>query len=123
MNCRLSSVLTPLALVAMAAPVSAAVTIPAHTKKQAEVNVLRVVAQKFGVRRLPGLVDRRTRLLANNTEAVCYGRGKRRASNRYSRFVCVVRPNVHTARQGLFVSYRALARRKFSIRWLAYRRH
>jgi hypothetical protein len=106
----------------MAVPVAAAVTTPAHTKKQAEVNVLRVVAQKFGARRLRGLVDPRTRLLADNTEAVCYGRGKRRSRNRYSRFACIVRPNVHAARQGLYVSYRALARGHFTIRWLAYRR-
>ena len=77
MSSRLVSILTPLALVGTAAPVAAAVTTPAHTKKQAEINVLRVVAQKFGARRLPGLVNPRTHLLADNTEAVCYGRGKR----------------------------------------------
>jgi hypothetical protein len=123
MSCRPLAVLAPLALVAMVAPVAAAVTAPAHTKKQAEVNVLRVVAQKFGARRLQGLVNPRTRLLADNTEAVCRGRGKRTASNRYSRFVCVVRPHVHTRGQGLYVSYRASARGRFRIRWLLYRRH
>jgi len=123
MSSRLVSILTPLALVGIAAPVAAAVTTPAHTKKQAEVNVLRVVARKFGARRLPGLVNPRTRLLADNTEAVCYGRGKRRASRRYSRFVCVVRPHVHTRGQGLYVSYRASAKGRFRIRWLLFRKH
>jgi hypothetical protein len=122
MRRRLLSVLTPLALVAVISPVAASVTTPAHTKRQAEVNVLRVVAQKFGARRLPGLVNPRTHLLADNTESVCYGRGKRRARNRYSRFVCVVRPNLHASRQGLLVGYRALSRGRFTIRWLAYRK-
>ena len=123
MRRRLLSVPTPLALIAMASPVAAAVLPPAHSKRQAEVNVLGVVAQKFGARRLPGLVNPRTRLLVDNTEAVCYGRGKRRANNRYSHFVCVVRPHVHTRGQGLYVSYRASARGRFKIRWLLYRRH
>jgi hypothetical protein len=114
--------ITLLALVALAPTAAIAKRTPAHTKKQAEVNVLRVVASKWTARRLPGLVNRRTHLLADNTEAICHGRGTRRAGNRYPRFVCVVRPNVHTARQGLFVSYRALPRKHFTIRWLAYRR-
>jgi hypothetical protein len=116
-------VLTLVGLLALAPTAAIATRTPAHTKKQAEVNVLRVVASKWKARRLPGLVNRRTHLLVDNTEAICRGRGTRRASNRYSRFVCVVRPNVHTARQGLYVSYRALPRGQFTIRWLAYRRH
>lgn len=122
MRYRLLLVLTPLAIVVIAAPGAAAVRAPSQTKKQAEVNVLRTVARKFGARRLLGLVNRRTRLLANNTEAVCYPRGTRRAGNRYSRFVCVVRPHLHTKGQGLYVSYRASARGGFKIRWLVYRR-
>ena len=96
---------------------------PAHTKKQAEVNVLRVVARKWRARRLRGLVNPRTHLLVDNTEAICHGRGKRRVGNQYARFVCVVRPHVHTSRQGLYVSYRALPRGRFRLRWLAYRRN
>jgi hypothetical protein len=95
---------------------------PAHTRTQAEVNVLRTVPRKWTARQIPGLVNRRTHLLANNTEAVCSGRGPRRPGKRYSRFICVVRPKMHTSRQGLFVSYRALPRGRFVLRWISYRR-
>ena len=71
---------------------------------------------------MPGLIDPRTHLLRDNTEAVCRGRGKRRTGNRYSRFVCVVRPHIHTRRQGLYISYRARPKGGFRIRWLVYRR-
>ncbi len=115
---------TLLALVASAsASATATATQPAHTKRQAEVNVLRVVASRWNARRLPGLVNPRTHLLANDTEAICQGRGSRRAGSRYSRFVCVVRPHVHTARQGLYLNYRALPGSRFKIRWLTYHRH
>jgi hypothetical protein len=113
--------LTPLVLVASASAAIVART-PAHTKRQAEVNVLRAVASTWKAKRLPGLVNPRTHLLVDNTEAICRGRGKRRAGKRYPRFVCVVRPNVHTRRQGLYVSYRALARGRFTVNWIAYRR-
>ncbi len=109
-----------LALLVAAAPGIAAAA-PAHTKRQAEVNVLQFVEQ-WGPNRLPGLIDPRTHLLANNTQSICHGRGRRRAGNRFKRFVCVVRPQIHTARQGLYVSYRALSKGRFRIRWLAYRR-
>jgi len=115
--------LASLALVSSASATAIATSVPAHTKKQAEVNVLRVIATTRKARRLPSLVNPRTRLLRNNTEAMCDGRGSRPAPNRYSRFVCVVRPHVHAARQGLYVSYRALPRGRFRIRLLAYRRH
>jgi hypothetical protein len=113
---------TPLALVAAAPPTAASVPPPAHTKTQAEVNVLRVVARKWKAKRMPGLVNRRTHLLADNTEAFCHGRGPRRVGQRYSRFLCVVRPHIHSQRQGLYVRYRALARGRFTVRWIVYRR-
>lgn len=123
MRRQLLLVLMSLALVSSVPGTAIARRGSAHTKKQAEVNVLRVVASTWKARRLTGLVNRRTHLLADNTEAICHGRGRRNAGSRYSRFVCVVRPNVHTARQGLYVSYRALPGGRFRIRWLAYRRH
>lgn len=122
-NRSLSLVAMALTLVAAAPPAAAAARPPAHTKKQAEVNVLRVIARTWRARRLPGLVDPRTHLLVENTEAVCHGRTRRRVGSRYPRFVCVVRPHIHTAREGLYLSYRALARGRFTIRWVAYRRH
>lgn len=89
---------------------------------RAEINVLHAVARKWKSWQKYGLVDRRTHLPANNTEAVCRGRGKRRRGNRYHRFVCVVRPHVHRGRQGVWVSYRAFARKHYRVRFLAYHR-
>jgi hypothetical protein len=94
----------------------------AHTKKQAELNVLRVVALKWKAWRSFRLVNPRTHLLADNTEAVCHGRGTRRAGDRYARFVCVVRPHAHHGHQGLWLKYRALSGGRFRVRILAYRR-
>jgi len=71
---------------------------PAHEKAQAEVNVLRVVPHSWKAGRMPGLIDPRTHLLVNNTEAVCRGRGKARPGKRYTRFVCVVRCTSATGR-------------------------
>jgi len=114
----------PLALLTAASPAAAtARRPPAQSKKQAEVNVLRAVAAKWSAKQLPGLVKGRTHLLADNTEAVCHGQRRRYAGNRYARFTCVVRPHIHTRRQGLYVSYRALPRGRFVMRWIVYRRH
>jgi hypothetical protein len=110
--------------------VSATVTAPsvaggnrpaAQTKKQAEVNVLRVVAREWKTWRRFGLVDPKTHLLADNTEAVCHPRGKRHAGLRYARFVCVVRPHVHPGREGLWLRYHALSNGRCQVRVLAYR--
>ena len=114
--------LTSLAIVAAAAPTAIGGLPPAHTKAQAEVNVLRVVARKWKASRTPGLVDPRTHLVEDNTEAVCSGQGPRRVGRRYSRFLCVVRPHIHSPRQGLYVRYRALAKGRFTVRWIAFRR-
>lgn len=96
---------------------------PAQTKEQAEVNVLRAVPRKWSAKQLPGLVSRHTHLLADNTEAFCRGRGNHRAGGRYTRFLCIVRPHVHTRRQGLHLTYRARRSGRFTIHWLFYRRH
>jgi hypothetical protein len=110
-----------LALLAVAPPTQGAVTAPAHTKKRAEVNVLRVVAKKWKAWRRSGLVNPYTHLLADNTEAVCSGRGRPRAK-RYRRFLCVVRPHVHHGRQGLWLRYRALPKGRCRVAVVAFRR-
>jgi hypothetical protein len=46
----------------------------------------------------------------------------RHLGNRYSRFVCVVRPHAQRGREGLWLSYRALPRGRWSVRFLAYYR-
>jgi hypothetical protein len=114
-------ILSILVMVVASAYPAAAARPAAHTRARAEINVLRFVARVWRSR-LPGLVDPRTHLLVNNTEAICSGRGRRYAGKRYVRFVCVVRPHIHRSRQGLYVSYRALSHGRFRIRWLVYRR-
>jgi len=115
-------VLTILATLVAVQYAPAAFLIAAHTKAQAEVNVLRAVPRSWKASRMPGLIDPRTHLLVNNTEAVCHGRGKAHGGGRYTRFLCVVRPPEHRPRAGLNVSYRAFPHGRFRIQWLAYRR-
>jgi hypothetical protein len=117
-----SVVLTVLAAFVAVPYATAAARFPAQAKAEAERNVLRVVARAWKPSRIPGLIDPRTHLLVNNTEAVCRGRGTRHAGGRYTRFVCVVRPRLHRPHQGLRVSYRVLSHGRFGIHWLAYKR-
>jgi hypothetical protein len=115
--------LIPLAVIAIAQSAAGGHTAPfGHTKKQAEVNVLGAVETKWKVWPLRGLVDRRTHLVLDNTEAVCHSRGRRLRGARYIRFVCVVRPHVHHGRQGLYVGYRAIRASGFRLILLVYRK-
>ena len=124
MSRRLALSLMPLALVAATSPAAASARRPpAQSKRQAEVKVLGAVAAKWSAKQLPGLVNPRTHLLADNTEAVCHGQRRKYAGNRYGRFICVVRPHIHSRRQGLYVSYRVLPRGRFVMRWIVYHRH
>jgi hypothetical protein len=110
-----------LSCVVVAAPSGTAGRPPAaQTKTRAEVNVLRAVARGWKAWRRFGLFDARTHLLTNNTEGVCHGRGRRRPGNRYLRFVCVVRPQAHHGRKGLWLRYRALSGGRCRVRFLAY---
>jgi hypothetical protein len=84
MRAKLLLLFAPLAFLGSALPMAVAGRPPPHTKAQAEVNVLRVVGRKWHARRLPGLVNWRTHPLADNTEAVCRGRGVRQPGNRYA---------------------------------------
>ena len=102
-------------------PTQSRVSPPVHSKKQAEVNVLRVVAKRWKALRKTGLVDRRTHLLADNTEAVCSGRGRPRGK-RFQRFACVVRPHDHRGREGLWLRYRALPKGRCRVTVIAFRR-
>jgi hypothetical protein len=116
------ALLAMLLAVLVAAPTTrGGVSPPRHTKKQAEVNVLRVVAKRWRAWRGSGLVNPHTHLLADNTEAVCSGRG-RSGGKRFQRFLCVVRPHVHHGRQGLWLRYRALANGRCRVTVVAFRR-
>jgi hypothetical protein len=95
----------------------------AQTKTQAEVHVLRAVARRWKQWLKFGLVDPRTHLLRDNTEAICLGRGERHPGHRFRRFVCVVRPHDYHGRQGLWLRYRALPHGRYRVRVLAYHRH
>jgi hypothetical protein len=122
MGSRPSLVLTM--LVIMLAPAAAQASSAAQrlpTKSQAEVHVLRVTAGTWKASRMPGLVDPRTHLLANNSQALCHGQGSRQSGGRYARFNCVVRPLHHRPRQGLYISYRVLASGRSEVHWIAYR--
>lgn len=90
----------------------------ARTHGQAEQDVLAALSRGWGRRRIRVLYNFRTRLLRDNTQAVCHrihSRGGRR------RFLCIVRPARHRQGQGLYVRYRSLAGGRFTIRWLFYR--
>jgi hypothetical protein len=120
MRSGIAAAFVSLALLAPAAGL--ATHVPTRTKKQAEVDVLRAVPRLWKPRRLHGLVDYQTHLLRDGTEAICRGSGHPYAGDRYSRFVCIVRPSAHVARQSLYVAYRARPHGRFTIRWLSYRR-
>jgi hypothetical protein len=120
---RLALPLLLLALVAAdarAGSAGRAAGLPAQTKTHAELNVLMTVERRWKTWGKYGLVDPRTHLLKDNTEAVCKGRGRRHAHNQFGRFLCVVRPHVHRGREGLWLSYRALSKGRFKVRFLAY---
>ena len=86
---------------------------------QAERNVLRFLARGLSHHRLPArLVDPRTHLLRNNTQAIC----RRARGQRAGDFACVVRPARHRRLEGLHLSYRSLDHGRFRVRWLFYRR-
>jgi len=116
------SLIALFAIVSVPVGAAAGVRPIAHTKRQAEVNVLRVVSLNWKTWRRFGLTDQRTHLVADNTEAVCRGRGRQYVGDRYSRFVCVVRPHAHRGREGLWLSYRALTSGRCKVRFLAYYR-
>jgi hypothetical protein len=118
----LVALLVLLGIVSMPLDTAARARPAAHTKGQAEVNVLRELSVEWKAWRRFGLTDQRTHLVVNNVEAVCRGRGRRYVGNRYSRFVCVVRPDAHRGREGLWLRYRALQGGRYRVRLLAYYR-
>jgi hypothetical protein len=121
MRRRLAFLSMLLTVLVVALPAHGGVSPPTHTKRQAEVSVLRVVAKRWKALRGSGLVNRHTHLLADNTEAVCSGRGKPRRKH-FQRFLCVVRPHIHHGRQGLWLRYRALAKARCRVTVVAFRR-
>jgi hypothetical protein len=112
-----------LAVGARAGVSQAAPPMPAQTRAHAQIHLLSIVARTWSARRMPGLVDPRLHVLANNSQAVCHGIGPVRPGGRFSRFLCVVRPPRHRGRAGLYVSYRARSDGSCICHWLDYRTH
>jgi hypothetical protein len=89
---------------------------PAHSKRRAERNLLRLVPRGWNAtaRRL-GLINRETNLVNDNVQAVCRGRGER-IGTRYRRFNCVVRSWPRKGRAGLYLIYRVRGKEWFRAR-------
>jgi hypothetical protein len=115
---RKSAFLAVVAVALIASTQAAGLSRSAMPRGKAERNVLRFLARGWGTHRLPRLVDPKTHLLRNNTQAIC----RRARGQRAGSFVCVVRPARHRRGEGLYVSYRSLAHGHFKVRWLYYRR-
>jgi hypothetical protein len=89
---------------------------PAHSKRRAERNLLRLVPRGWNAtaRRL-GLINRETNLVNDNVQAVCRGIGER-IGTRYRRFNCVVRSWPRRGRAGLYLIYRVRGKEWFRAR-------
>jgi hypothetical protein len=102
----------------VAAGVAVAARTPAQARAVAEHNVLRVLGHNWNPRRIPQLVNARTRLPRDNVQATC--RQKRHA--RAGVFNCVVRPGDPADKTRLYLRYRQLTATLFVVHWLDLRR-
>ena len=84
---RILMLLTVTTVAAVLIPVGQA-AVARHSKRQAEVNLLR--ATKVITSWRVGLIDPSTKLLRSNTVATCAGRGPAEAG-RYAKFSCALR--------------------------------
>lgn len=98
--------------------VAVAARTPAQARAVAERNVLRVLGHNWNPRRIPQLVNARTRLPQDNVHATC--RPKRRA--KAGVFTCVVRPGNAADGTRLYLRYRQLTAKRFVVHWLELRR-
>jgi Ni/Co efflux regulator RcnB len=78
---------------------------PAHSKRRAERNVLRLVPRGWNAKaRSLGLINRDTNLVKDNVQALCRGKGVR-IGTRYRRFNCAVWSWPRRGRAGLYLTY------------------
>jgi hypothetical protein len=119
-NC-LTVLVMPLSFIGLADP-AAARTVPAQTRAHAQIHLLRVVARNWSAKRMPGLINPRTHALADNTQAVCRGRGAAVRPAMFTRFTCVVRPLHRVGLEGLYISYRAVAGGGCECHWILNRK-
>lgn len=86
----------------------------------AQRRVLAVLGRNWNAKRIEALVDPRTRLARDGTQVMCYGTGHSRRAAARGSFTCLVRPSDTAQTARLWLSYRALAGRRFRVHWLAY---
>jgi len=100
------------------AGVAVAARTPAQARAVAERNVLRVLGHNWNPRRIPQLVNARTRLARDNVHATC--RHKLHAGPGV--FNCVVRPGEQSDKTRLYLRYHQLTATRFVVHWIDLRR-
>jgi hypothetical protein len=102
----------------VAAGVAAAARTPAQARALAERNVLRALGHNWNPKRIPQLVNAKTRLPRDNVQATC----RRVRHTKASVFNCVVRPGDPADRTRLYLRYRQLTATRFVVHWIELRR-
>lgn len=108
--------LTASLLVTALPPIAAGAPVRTHVKRQAERNVLRVLAHVWpNLSTREKLVDERSGLLRDNIETTCRARHAR-TERRSRSFSCTVRAQLATNLVVLDVRYEVLRRKGFRLR-------
>jgi hypothetical protein len=102
-----------IAALATAATAVAART-PSQARAVAERNVLHVLGRNWNPRRIPQLVNARTRLPQDNVHASCHPKIRAKSGV----FNCVVRPGDPSDQTRLYLRYRQLTAKRFVVHWL-----
>src|SRR5262245_7960538 len=87
---------------------------PAQARAIAERNVLRALGHNWNPRRIPQLVNARTRLARDNVQATC----RRVRHTKAGVFTCVVRPGNSADGTRLYLRYRQLSPSRFVVHWI-----
>src|SRR5262245_46936886 len=105
-------------LAALVASGAVAAWTPSQARAIAERNVLRALGHSWNPRRIPQLVNARTRLARDNVQATCH----RVRHSKAGVFNCVVRPGNPADRTRLYLRYRQLGATRFVVHWIDLRR-
>ena len=111
---RLSARTLMLAVVLALVGVAVAARTPAQARAVAERNVLRVLGHNWNPRRIPQLVNARTKLARDNVHATCH----RTPHTEAGVFTCVVRPGNPADKTRLYLRYRQLTATRFVVHWI-----
>jgi hypothetical protein len=109
-----TAIVTVLLSALAAAGVAVAARTPPQARAVAERNVLRVLGRNWNPRRIPQLVNARTRLPRDNVQATCHQTRHAKPGS----FTCVVRPGDRSDRTRLYLRYRQLTAGRFVVHWL-----